>query len=121
MSIILKASNDPAENIYFEFSNICDQPMRWGTAEALNIDPDRKDRADKTGTSAFPWFHGSGAESAKGAFDSKGLLIRDFGTKYTDFWLPREHFRDFIITLGFDNTREGQDKAIELFGEGLED
>lgn len=127
MSIILKASQDPAEDFYIEFSTIADKPARWGSARSLRLDPERKERADETGTSMFPTLcrpRGEGGIETipgQGAYDSKGILIRDFGSKLTDFWLPREHFHDFFVVLASDPSLEGQDRALKLFGEDLED
>lgn len=120
MSIILKASQDPAEDFYIEFSTIMDQPLRWGRASYVGVDEERKERTDETGTSEYPFHFAGISHPGRGAFDSKGVLIRDFGTQFTDFYLPRRHFRDFFLALGSDSSREGQDRAIELFGEDLE-
>ena len=104
--LILKAA--PDQDLYIGWSTMCEAPAgSWTRAEAAEcgIDPERLDRADKTGTSFI--------DSAEGAWDDRvmiteqrGLLPRVHLAAYAELWLSGEQDKAFDLLEPFEDETE---------------
>jgi len=108
---ILKHEQD--SNFYVEWSTIVDSPLSWGSLEDLNIDitPEIKNRIDLTGTSSAHGVDG---------WDEPSLLIRDLGTGYSSWELPRQNLKNFLEELEpVLNSAPAQDEVLQKYAKAL--
>lgn len=102
---LVKTNRD--EDFYVYWSEITDSPYFWGTRDEVSvydeINDERIERADKTGTSAF--------DSRFGGWNDEGWVYEQIG------WLPRQNLKSLCLWLD----EHGEDTDVSQFLEPLED
>jgi len=108
-SYIVKA--DPDVDLYIEWSTIVDAPISWGTAEELNLAPERKERADRTGTSSHHGFE---------SWDDGDMIISELGHCTGQYLLPRKDLLAFITELTeFTEDVDGQQLVLNKYAKKI--
>lgn len=109
-SYIVKA--DPNVDLYIEWSTIVDAPLSWGTAAEMRLAPERKERADRTGTSSHNGFEG---------WDDGEMIISELGHCTGEYLLPRKDLLAFITELAeFTEDVDGQQSVLEKYAKKIE-
>lgn len=81
---------DPNVDLYVEWSSVVDAPTAWGTAEYLKLSPERKERADRTGTSSMQGFDD---------WEDGSIIVSEMGHCSGQYLLPRKDLLAFINEL----------------------
>ena len=92
---ILKTATD--SDLYVEWSTVVDNLVAVGDREwfiSEGNDPERLDRADKTGTSC-KGFEREGDGYAFGAYDDNGFILHNMETRQGFRWLPRKNLHAY--------------------------
>lgn len=108
---IMKAQ--PDKDLYVDWSTVVDSPLEWGTAQEMQIEASRLERADMTGTTAY---------AGSGSWKSEGLIVRELGTSNTTWWLPRENLAPFLESLGGDDgaSASGDEEVLKQYCTSLD-